>query len=309
MAVSEWGVSGLEGRVLAIADQVNSRVQLFLLKDDGSTGLLRSVPLPGAGGLLADMVIDPDGHIYVLRGGPSQVIYALSAANSDVHLLYSPTATPVGLRLNGFNLFVEDDNGICSGVTGIFDYPGGPGDRLRERGLDTSVTTWAASVDGVPLSGSYEARVAKVQLRDGRVEVNVSNNDGELRQSFTVTSADLPIDSARLLGQDAAQNLWLLMRIYGEGWEGAESFMIVAVSPENQKVGELRLPLDVFATWDAFLNPAFPFGVYEMRGTEEGVGINLYSQVLDSATLTSTTLERAPATGLSSILDDHEQGE
>ncbi len=287
MAVSEWGVNGLEGRILAVADQVNSRVQLFLLKDDGSADLLRSVPLPSVAGGLSDMVIDPDGHIYVLSGGQSQVIYALSAASDDVHLLYNPTPMAVRLHLNGFNLFAEGADGKSYGVTAIFDYEGGPGDKLRERGLDTSATAWAAPVDGVPVPGSNEGRVAKVQLRDGNAEVRVVNTAGELRQAFVVTSPDLPIDSAGLLGQDAAQNLWVLMRIYADGWEGTESFLMVGVSPEGTKVGELRLPLDAYATWDVFLDPVFPFGVYEMRGTEEGLEINRYSKLVEPVTTTT----------------------
>jgi hypothetical protein len=287
IAVSDWGVNGLTGRVLAVADQVNSRVQLYLLKDDGSADLLKSVPLPSVTGGLSDMVIDPDGHIYVLRGGQSQVIYALSATNDDVHLLYNPTSMAVRLHLDGFNLFAEAEDGTCYGVTGIFDYEGGPGDKLRERGVDTSSTAWATPVKGVPLPGSNEGRVVQVTLTDGKVEVRISNSAGELRQAFTPTSGDLPIDSATLLGQDAVQNLWLLMRIYQEDWEGTESFLIVAISAEGEKMGELRLPLDVYTTWDVFLDPVFPFTIYEMRGAAEGLTVSSYSQLVAPVTTTS----------------------
>jgi hypothetical protein len=84
--------------------------------------------------------------------------------------------------------------------------------------------------------------------------------------------------------------MWVLLHIHKEGWNGTESLLAVAVSPEGKKVGELRLPLDADASEDVFLGPTSPLTIYEMRGTKEALIVNNYSELVAPVTTTSISV-------------------
>ena len=72
-------------------------------------------------------------------------------------------------------------------------------------------------------------------------------------------------------------NLYLRLQVYREGWSGTTSQVIIALGYEGQKLGQLRLPYDSYASDDLYLG--MDGTLYEMRGTKQGleVGVRLFS--------------------------------
>ncbi len=137
------------------------------------------------------------------------------------------------------------------------------------------------------MEGPSSGRLVSLALRDDGAEVRVSNFSGQLERQFQISLPDLPLDSATILGEDGYEDVWILFHVYKQGWKGTESLLAVAVSPEGKKAGELRLPLEQYASEDVFLDPIFPFTIYEMHGTKEGLTVNHYSQLIEPVTSTT----------------------
>lgn len=272
MAVSE---SGSSQGVLAVADTVNSRVQVYMLGDDGKARLEKSIDLPDVSGGLNDMVIDSFGNIYALRG--QEEILALRADADEVQrFAIDPDIGALRLHLWGAVLFLEGADGNSRGVA------------IPSRSVEHRPVGYAAYVHGVPVGTTAERRVL-LGLNGGRLSVRVSTAiGGETRElELDISSPDLPIDSASVLGADHVSNVWLLLHICKQGWDGTESLLAVAISDQGEKVAELRLPLDGFATQEVVLGPTFPFTIYEMRGTPDSLSINRFTDLIKPLTTTT----------------------
>lgn len=290
-AVSEETGSG---RIIALGDEENYRVQFFRWNSDGATSFLREVSIPDIDGGLRDFVIDPKGNTYVLKG---QEVLGLRADSDEVkHFPLDETIVPARLYLNGFNLYVQADDGTSYPVAALFE-------PAPERAPE-----WGSPKNGVPVYGPTEGRVLSLSVSQHQVEVKDSTNAGQVQRVLSVSSPDLPIQRAWILGQDAIENIWLLLHIYGEGWQGTESRLIVAISPQGEKVGELRLPLDETGPLDVVLDPVSPFGVFELRRTaEEGIAINRYTQVVGSVTTVTTVAPSGASTTFGEASATHDQ--
>ncbi len=111
---------------------------IYHLEDNGKARLSRTVRLPDPPGDLSDMVIDPKGTIYILKG---QAEVLGLPRNDDLARQYAIDANIRAQRLylDGFNLFVQGADGKCHGVAAI--YPG-------------QSWAWATTKEGAPNGGA-----------------------------------------------------------------------------------------------------------------------------------------------------------
>jgi hypothetical protein len=268
------------GRIIAVGDDANWRVQFFRWGEDGETAFLRAVDLPlsprSSQPILRDIVIDPDGNTYVLRSGDE--VFALRPDSDEaVRVPLDEGVSAVRLYLNGFALYVQEEDGTCRGVEGIFDLEGGPGDRLREAGIMPS-SGWADPMDGVPVPGSSEGRIVSLEADNSasEVEVRVSSNSAELTEYFVLGYNDLNIASASLLGQDANSDIWVLVHINPGGQSKKEFLRAHALAKGEGSVGALSVMVTESGPLDIFLDP--PSGdLFLMRRTDEGIAIDRYA--------------------------------
>jgi hypothetical protein len=274
-AVNEGG----DWRTLAVADDANSRVLVYRLSwETGKAALYRTISLPDVTGGLRDVLIDPRGTVYVLRG-QEEVLVLQPDTDQIWHFPIDPSIGARRLRL-GAGLYVEGADGNSYGVAATDPSQGFKPVKLED------------SLAGVPVGMQGGTYTASLKLDSGTVRVLISDPHGQgstVVRDFRISSPDLPIESASILGLDWVENMWVLLHISKEGWNGTESLLAVAVSPEGKKVGELRLPIDADASEDVFLGSTSPFTIYEMRCSTEGLTISNYSELVAPVTTTSIT--------------------
>ena len=90
-----------------------------------------------------------------------------------------------------------------------------------------------------------------------------------------VGSSDLPLARASVLGHDAAGNLYAMLLIYEEHWEGTVSWCFIGISPDGEYLGQLRLPWDNWAGGSWSVTPGGK--ILELHSTEAGIVLTQYT--------------------------------
>lgn len=99
----------------------------------------------------------------------------------------------------------------------------------------------------------------------------ISDAEASSLRNVSISSAELPLDSIRVLGRDCAGDFLLMTRIYREGWSGTESWYFIGLSPNGNYLGKVRLPLDSWAGAGWAVTPGGT--ILELRSTEAGIAV------------------------------------
>jgi hypothetical protein len=243
-----------DGKSIALLDYANRRVQVY--SREGV--FLREIPLVDEAGL-ADVAIDDAGWILVLTYGGSVIQIPPNDNQKASELSVVTSLHPQSLIVDGPSLWVADISGKFFQLA--TDHIGLSGDGQVASAVDTypaGQTALSTTLD------SSSAATVKLVDRDKGNAVDVH-----------LTSPAMPLDSIRPLAADADRGLYVVMaRIYGENWQGTESWCFVAVGPDGTYRGQLLLPLDNWAAGGYAITPDGT--LLELRSTKDGVELTEY---------------------------------
>jgi hypothetical protein len=245
-----------DGKIIAILDPENSRVQSF----SRSGQLQKVIPIEGWGAQA--IALGPGGLLYVL-GDLSDAVVTLIKPDGTQTTAHCAGATewgPSDLFVIGSEVWVGEGGitfyKVFEGVT--------PLDESRQRdtvqqgvpvGDKTYSIRWGDRL--ILITDSRAGDTATVQIADG------------------IIPSDLPLDEIHNLGSDARGNFYFMVRIWGEGWGGQESWDFFGLTPDGKSLGTRMSPLDFYAGGGWTVTPAGK--IIEVCSTKDGVGVVEYS--------------------------------
>ncbi len=240
-------------RTIAILDYANSRVEL-LARDGRIQDVL---PISSDGGL-ADVCYGPGGRVFVLSYGGAVLQLPAKVGEATLTIPIDWQVAPYELVPDGANLWVSGAGPTLYKVFG----PSGP--------LSASEQS-ATSQQTVPV-GLISFQVEYENTTQAWVVVTNDKTGAERRVG--ISSAGLPLQSIRTLGSDGRGNVYVMVQVFGERWDGTPSWYFLRLSPTGMFLGQLRLPQD---SWAGSGYTVVPSGrILELRSTEAGIIVSEY---------------------------------
>lgn len=237
----------------------NSRVELFAR--DGKFD--KTIPLPSTTPA-ADIAFNGQGRLFVLSYADSVLELPTQDGEKIVDIPVVPRISPVELVADGTDLWVAGQGPLLYKV-------------FQESGPVPPEKQVSGEQAGVPPGAVPAGLVAFQTSRQDRTSASLVITDLATGSTIEVpvNSPDLPPARARVLGYDAAGNLYAMVLIYEEHWTGTVSWCFIGVSPDGEYLGQLRLPWDDWAGGSWAVTPGGK--ILELRSTAAGIVLTEYA--------------------------------
>jgi hypothetical protein len=238
-----------DGQTIAISDPANMRVQLF----NSSGTLRRTIPVQAQ-----DLVLGPGGRLFLLAW--ERGVRVIEADGTDSRI--SCARSPWELVLDGNAVWVRADGDLGGNVYVKVYEDGSPLDLASQE---------ASECLGVPVGGMvYLLSRTSLAVRDP-----IAGTQRIIELVPSIVPANLPVDELRSLGGDANRDFYGMVRIWGPGWSGAESWYFFKLSPSGACGGSVMLPLDFYASGGWTVSSSGK--MIEVRTTKAGAAIIEYT--------------------------------
>ena len=145
--------------------------------------------------------------------------------------------------------------------------------KVYEDGSPLDIASQQASeCRGLPVGGIVYQLLSRTSLA---VRDPIAGTESIIELVPSIVPADLPVDELRSLGADANRHFYGMVRIWGQGWSGAESWYFFKLSPTGACGGSIMLPLDFYASGGWTVSSSGK--MIEVRTTKAGAAIIEYT--------------------------------